>query len=96
MIRYFSLDPATLEVVPREGYRGRTVPEIQDLLFDEVGDVRVSTIFLGFALQAGGVPLVFETMVFGGARDREQVHHGTYAEAKAFHDRMVDEVRGKP
>jgi hypothetical protein len=61
---------------------------------DEVGDVRVSTVFLGLDHGFGSdVPIVFETMVFGGALDQEQVRYATYDEAEAGHKAMLERVK---
>lgn len=60
---------------------------------DVVGDVRVSTVFLGIDhrfLDTKGPPLVFETMVFGGPLDQEQLRYSTWEEAERGHAAMVD------
>ncbi|MES2360001.1 MAG: hypothetical protein V4529_16800 [Gemmatimonadota bacterium] len=55
-----------------------------------VGDVRVSTVFLGLDHSWGsGPPLLFETMIFGGAHDEEQWRYSTRAEAVAGHAAAV-------
>jgi len=53
--------------------------------FDQVGEVTVSTIFLGLATNLSGPPLVFETMILGGAHDLYQRRTATWAEAEAEH-----------
>lgn len=54
----------------------------------------VSTVFLGLDHNfCGGPPLVFETMVFRGPLDQEQVRYSTYTAAEAGHRRMVDQVK---
>lgn len=59
----------------------------------EVGKVVVSTVWLGLNHQFGdGPPLIFETMVFGGAFDQEQERYSTMAEAVAGHDQWVARV----
>jgi hypothetical protein len=79
-------------------------PMYWSLMFEEsdrhvgdttIGDVRVSTVFLGLNHQyeSGGPPLIFETMVFGGPLDDEMDRYSTEAEAEAGHVRMVDRVR---
>lgn len=58
-----------------------------------LGDVRISTVFLGIDHQFGeGPPILWETMVFGGALDQEQVRYATRAEALAGHQDMVMRV----
>lgn len=57
---------------------------------DELGDCRVSTVFLGLDHGDGdGPPLVFETMVFGGPFDQWCDRCSTYDEAEAQHARAV-------
>lgn len=62
---------------------------------DKVGDVRVSTVFLGLDHSFGdGPPLLFETMIFGGVHDDFQNRCSTWEEAEAMHAsalRMVKE-----
>jgi len=61
---------------------------------DEIGEVRVSTVFLGLDHGWGdGPPVLFETMVFGGKLDQEQERYCTYDEAEAGHKTMVERVR---
>lgn len=56
----------------------------------ERGPVSVSTVFLGLDHSFGGpVPLIFETLVFGGPLDGEMKRHSTWAEAEAGHAEMV-------
>jgi hypothetical protein len=60
---------------------------------DTVGDVRVSTVFLGLDHSfGGGPPLLYETMVFGGPLDGEQERYSTRAEAEAGHATMLARV----
>lgn len=58
-----------------------------------VGDSEVSTVFIGinnsFCL---GPPLLWETMVFGGPLDGEQVRHATREQALVGHDEMAARV----
>ena len=58
------------------------------------GGVEVSTVWIGLNHQWGdGPPLIFETMVFGGAMDQEQNRYSTETEAKAGHREMVVRVK---
>lgn len=60
----------------------------------EMGDIRVSTVFLGLDHNWGnGPPLIFETMVFGGLLDEEQDRYSTWDEAKIGHEAMCERVR---
>lgn len=64
---------------------------------DTIGDVYISTVFLGISYQFGdGPPLLFETMIFGGDRDGYQEHYSTRADALAGHARAVALVSGTP
>ena len=69
----------------------------QYVSLDEIGDVRVSTVFLGLDHSFGsGPPLLFETMVFGGPLDQEQDRYSTWDEAVAGHAAMVARVKSEP
>jgi hypothetical protein len=62
------------------GDRERIVAQV------EIGDVFVSTVFIGLDHNWGeGPPLVFETMIFGGEFDQYQYRYSTWAEAEAGH-----------
>lgn len=61
---------------------------------DEIGDVAVSTVFLGMDHGWGdGDPLLYETMVFGGPLDSEQDRYTSRAAAVAGHAAMLARVR---
>ena len=64
----------------------------------DVGEVRVSTVFLGIDHGHGMTdePLLFETMVFGGPHDGEMDRYATWDEAMAGHAAMVAKVLGGP
>ena len=58
-----------------------------------IGDVRVSTVFLGLDHSFGvGPPLLYETLVFDGEHDGDQDRYSTLEEAQAGHARMVEMV----
>jgi hypothetical protein len=60
----------------------------------QIGDADVSTVFLGLDHGFGrSTPILFETMVFGGALDGEQERYATRDEAQAGHDTMVERVK---
>ena len=63
--------------------------------FDDIGDVRISTVFLGLDHDyAGhGPSLLFETMIFGGRYEGYQTRYSTWIEAKVGHAQAVDRVR---
>lgn len=52
----------------------------------EKDGVRVSTVFLGIDHSFGGnVPILFETMIFGGSQDGYQERCGNYDDAIVMH-----------
>jgi hypothetical protein len=60
---------------------------------DVIGESSVSTVFIGLDHSFGGpVPLIFETMVFGGTLDGEQDRYSTWGEAVSGHQRTVQRV----
>jgi hypothetical protein len=62
---------------------------------DEINGVRISTVFLGIDHRFGfGEPILFETMIFGGAQDQYQERYCTKAEAIAGHAQAVALVAG--
>jgi hypothetical protein len=70
------------KMMETDGGKGRIVAQ------DELpGGVRVSTVFLGLdqRFDGGGLPILFETMVFGGEYDQGQWRYSTWDEAVAGH-----------
>ena len=64
-------------------------------LVDMVGDVRVSTVFLGLdhSLTLDGPPVLWETMVFGGDNDQYQQRYTSRAEAIEGHGAILERER---
>lgn len=61
----------------------------------ELGDVSVSTVFLGLDHgMFGGRPLLFETMIFGGEQDQWMERCSTWEEAERVHARALKLVKG--
>ncbi len=61
----------------------------------EVGDVKISTVFLGLDHSfMRGTPILFETMIFGGEHDEYQERYHTLEEAMLGHERAVALVKG--
>ena len=61
-----------------------------------IGDVEISTVFIGLDHSFGkGPPLIFETMVFGGPLDGEQDRYSTWEEAEAGHEKMVERTKAE-
>ncbi len=57
-------------------------------------DEVVSTVFLGLDHSFGSeVPILFETMVFGGDLDGEEERYSTWDEAEIGHNKMVNMVK---
>jgi hypothetical protein len=60
----------------------------------KVGDVDISTVFLGIDHNYGsGPPLLFETMAFGGKLDQECERYSTWIQAEQGHQAMVERVK---
>ena len=63
---------------------------------DYIGDIRVSTVFLGLDHSFGGkAPVLFETMVFGGLMDQSQDRCSTWEAAEQMHDKMCEKCKVK-
>lgn len=61
---------------------------------ENVGEIRISTIFLGIDHSfEEGPPLLFETMVFGGKLDLEMDRCSTWGAAEKMHDLMLEKVK---
>lgn len=61
---------------------------------DKVGRASVSTVFLGLDHSFGeGPPLIFETLISGGAHDQDMWRYSTWDEAVAGHEKAVSLVR---
>ncbi len=67
---------------------------------DEVGGVRVSTVFLGFdhghEISGRSAPVLYETMIFRHGKSLGCRRCSTWAEAEAMHARIVEAVRDNP
>ena len=63
----------------------------------EVGDVTISTVFLGLDhdFTGFGPPILFETMIFGGEHDQYQDRYSSWSEAEAGHLRAVAIAKGE-
>ena len=69
---------------------------VRQLAYDKIGDVEISTAFLVIDHGSGNEPpLLFETMVFGGALNLEQARCTTWDEAEAMHKTMCERVRNE-
>jgi hypothetical protein len=63
---------------------------------EEIKGVRVSTVFLGVdhGFFRGGLPVLFETMIFGGKHVGHQARSCTWHEAEEEHTKAWDLVAG--
>jgi len=60
---------------------------------DSVDDASISTVFLGISHgERGGIPILFETMVFGGELDGYQERYCTIEESIKGHQVIYDMV----
>ena len=58
--------------------------------------VRVSTVFLGLDYNfSGGIPILFETMIFGGKHDQYQDRYATWDQAESGHKKALALAEGK-
>ena len=61
-----------------------------------VGDIEISTAFLGIDHSSvDGLPILFETMIFGGDFDQDEWRYSTWEEAEKGHQQAVAQVREK-
>jgi len=63
----------------------------------EIGNVLVSTVFVGIDLAFfESTPMMFESLVFGGDNDGYCEHYATWQDAENGHQRIVDEIKTTP
>lgn len=61
---------------------------------EEINGVTISTVFLGLDHSFdGGKPLLFETMIFGGAHNDYQERCSTWKEAEVMHQKAMDLIK---
>lgn len=62
--------------------------------YDEIDGITISTVYLGLNHAFDeGPPLIFETMIFGGAHNEDQWRYSTEADAQEGHAAAVRMVR---
>lgn len=62
---------------------------------EDLGDVLLSTVFLGVDHAFGdGPPVLWETMIFGGPRDQDQQRYTSREDALAGHAEWLKELKG--
>ena len=61
------------------------------VLLHEIGESKISTVWLGinYNFSGEGLPIIFETMIFGGSHDNDQWRWETEDEAKRQHVRIA-------
>lgn len=64
---------------------------------DQIGEIKVSTVFLGIDHNyiSGGIPILFETMIFGGNLDEDQWRYHTWEKAEDGHKNAVELVKAE-
>jgi hypothetical protein len=83
-------EPAQVKDVITWGHWFQNADDQRRIAVDEIGDVRISTVFLGLDHGwNGGPPILFETMIFGGDHDGYQERYATRTEALEGHARAV-------
>lgn len=68
-------------------------PDYKRVAVAEIGDVTISTVWLGLDHGYGGEPMIFETMQFGGEGDSDMERYPTLEEARAGHDAWVQRIQ---
>ncbi len=63
---------------------------------DFVGDIRVSTVFLGidYNFSGHGAPTLWESLVFGGALDGQMSRYDSLQSAEKGHRELLRSVKG--
>lgn len=68
--------------------------EYKRVVYDQIGDVKVSTVWLGIDHSFGAdVPIIFETMIFGGEYDSHLRRYATEADAIKGHAEAVEDLK---
>jgi hypothetical protein len=80
-------DDEYMALLKREGWEYKRVART------EIGDITISTVWLGMDHRYGdGYPVIFETMQFGGDADQDADRYCTLEEAQAGHDAWVKQI----
>ena len=71
-------------------------PEKRAVKQEYVGDVRISTVFLGLDhVWNSDIPVLWETMIFGGEHDQYMDRYTSYEDALEGHQTALDLVNTK-
>jgi hypothetical protein len=66
----------------------------RSILFNQVGDVKVSTVFLGLDHSFGiGDPVLWGSLITGGSYDGHEERYRSKKEAITNHDKLVEMVK---
>lgn len=99
MILHYRLDPKTHQPIPCtfQEWISRTKGATR-VFFTSVGYVDVSTVFLGLdhAFGLSPKPVLFETVIFGGAFNHDCYRSCTYEEAHVRHVAAIQIARSDP
>lgn len=83
-----------IEATREEWGMFRENPENLIVKQETIKGVKISTVFLGLDHNYwGGAPILFETMIFGGALDLEQERYCTWDEALRGHELWAARVK---
>lgn len=95
-IRHYNQDSNGDPVLCAEEEWGRypNAKSLRSLRKTQIGDIMVSTIFLGVDWNGADPPTLWETMVFGGKLDQYQQRHCDKKSAMAGHQLAVLLVKG--
>lgn len=82
------------EVSLQESYKIYDDPNMKITKQDKIGDILVSTVFLGMdhSYEKQGNPILWETMIFGGEHDLYQERYSSHEDALIGHQRALDLV----
>jgi hypothetical protein len=95
----YTLDPLTRTPKPTKDFGAWAdwFSSMDNRIVDQTslcdGTVFVSTIFIGMNTCPFGVPMMFETMIFGGKHDLYQVKCATWDQALKLHEAAIALVR---
>lgn len=98
LVRTYILDGKTPVVEPDLHKWGEWFETAnREVRVSHVNGALLSTVFLGLDYSWSDGPLaLFETMIFGGPRDREYERYSTWDEAEAGHKKLLEELNATP
>ena len=96
MLEYYILDDDGMIVLEPDRFKWATWHSTEDTFITQtvIGDSSISTVFIGINIAFDrGIPLLFETMIFGGFYDHYQRRYVTRTGALEGHAEAVDLVK---